>query len=152
MKGTLKNKEGKSVVEYVTHYKEVMEENNAKYSVEDSFITELPLHPDNHTDYVLDNNGYFNFYDGKEVEFEIIEKYVEPDDNIHCNRGADIKFAKLISKQEELPNESFNMLMKGSEQESWDEIETMLKSYISFSDLFEIMQEIKKKYNPPTKK
>lgn len=74
MKGTLKNKEGKWVVEYVTH-----------------------------SDYVLDNNGYFNFYNGKEVEFEIVDLYKEttydqPDKIIG-------KAAKLIYKQEELSNE-----------------------------------------------
>lgn len=59
---------------------------------------EYLLHPDDHIDYVLDNNGYFYFHDGKEVEFEVVNVYVEPSDSIHCNRGDDIPHAKLINQ------------------------------------------------------
>lgn len=73
--------------------------------------------------------------EGKEVEFEIKEVYVEPDESIHCNRGADVKYAKLIFPEKtwtwnDIINEYYN-----------DKVQTY-----TFADW------LKKHYNPPTKK
>lgn len=44
----------------------------------------------------LETDGTQTLFSGEEVEFEIISVYVEPDDSIHCNRGADVKYARII--------------------------------------------------------
>ena len=83
MKGILTKTEQGWVVKYLSEYKQSHSSvNEWRY---------IPLHTNDHRDYVLDNNGYFYFYDGKEVEFEIVKEYT---DN-HTNQVQ--SYAKLIN-------------------------------------------------------
>jgi len=77
MKGTLQKTEQGWVVNY-------------NYSVNKNDWETLPLHPNDHRDYVLDIKGYFHFYTGKEVEFEIVKEYTDS----HTNQVQ--SYAKLI--------------------------------------------------------
>jgi hypothetical protein len=53
-------------------------------------IGSLPIHPDTPREQLIDGN---------EIEYEIVKKYIEPDESIHCNRGSDVKFAKIINRK-----------------------------------------------------
>ena len=49
--------------------------------------------------YPINKNDYFNrttFYSNDEVDFEIIKKYIAPDNSIHCNRGVDVEYARIL--------------------------------------------------------
>jgi len=80
MKGKIVNKNEEWFIEYT-------------YSSQSS-------HGDLETDfYPIYPDDYFNrttFHSNEVVNFEIITKYVEPDESIHCNRGADVKFARIL--------------------------------------------------------
>lgn len=67
---------------------------------------ELMLHPDDVKNVNNINDNLYNL-NGKGIHFEIVTKYIEPDESIHCNRGVDKKFAKLIDskRKEEVLNE-----------------------------------------------
>ena len=58
---------------------------------------EVDLHPDDFENIQNFNDSVWDL-NGKEVFFEIVTKYIEPDDSIHCNRGVDKEFAKLIDE------------------------------------------------------
>lgn len=82
MKGTLKKKNDKWVVEY---WDKLLPPNEGR-----SVLCELPLHPD---EIITKNHTGYDYKNNTEVEFEIVNDYLEPQ--------GDILYAKLISKQED---------------------------------------------------
>lgn len=57
----------------------------------------LPVHPDclkeqTGTAFIWNDSVY---RDGDQVEFDVMNVYIEPDDRIHCNRGTDVVHAMI---------------------------------------------------------
>jgi hypothetical protein len=84
MKGTLVKTEQGWVVEH-----KVAEKTPIGYK---SWWGTFPLHPDDHRDYVIDNNGYFYFYDGKEVQFDFVTEWENGEVGVNG-----LTYAKLIN-------------------------------------------------------
>jgi len=86
--------------------------------VNDSFTCfEVDLHPDDIENIQRFNDAVWDL-NGKEVFFEIVTKYIEPDDSIHCNRGGDKEFAKLID--EERRKEALSEIIKQAQELGMD--------------------------------
>lgn len=124
MKGTLLNKEGKWFVKYLKENKLWGQKGTGVY-------VEIPLHLDSILqldDAMLYPDGYS---DEKEIEFEIVNGYEEPQ--------GDIQYAKLIQPKEE---------------SNWDDIFEEYWKYTSIHSEIPIKAKnwLKEHYHPPVKK
>lgn len=81
---------------------------------------ELPLHPDDVENVQRFNELVFNL-DKNEVFFDAVTKYIEPDESIHCNRGVDKKFAKLISWEERKKEKLAEIIKEAQEMGLYEE-------------------------------
>ena len=62
---------------------------------------EIPVYV---TDEIRENYDFMGMQE-RPVNFDLVTKYVEPEDSIHCNRGADVEFAILYYSSEEIKTE-----------------------------------------------
>ena len=98
MKGTLGTNE---VGGYVVNYHDENDHTQKK----------LPLHPgDVHK---ISSVGFI-LGDYVDIEFEKVLVYVEPPDNIHCNRGDDVMHARLVDKEKKLYRDIENAIIMWS--------------------------------------
>ena len=65
----------------------IIKQSGDKWNVELSTSNVIPL---------VEEDYQHIIHEGQQMEFEIITRYVEPDESIHCNRGADVKMAKIV--------------------------------------------------------
>ena len=147
-KGTLRKKNDKWIVEF---WDKVLPPNENR-----SILNELPLHPDE----IVTNppiNGSIKHVlvtgEAIEVEFEIVICQNEPE-LLKLGYIYGSLLAKLITKQEELPNKSFNELMKGKQEESsnWDEIFERHWEECEHNHMTNFQDWLKEHYLPPVKR
>ena len=147
MKGTLKNKEGKWVVEFLQKLTNV-----------DTWVKELPLHPDDAKQFETGFTDKFT----KEVEFEIVA-YGNPckyhKNLLDCKNppNCDCEFnyvAKLITKQGSFDEDGFAITRviddKQETTTSWDKIYENFKK--EWQDDVDLLHWLKENYHPPVKK
>lgn len=132
MKGTLKNKDSKWIVEFLQKLTNV-----------DTWVKELPLHPEDVKNLEIGFTDKFT----KEVEFEIVEKPINYKSPYNKNETFSKfqNFAKLITpKQEETTT-------------SWNEICNLYYNFreennISHNDVESFEYWLANNYHPPVKK
>lgn len=101
---------------------------------DDVEIIDYPLHPE---DVEKHCKGVVFFAD-VDIDFELVEVYVEPPDTIHCNRGSNVKYAKIST--------------------SWDNIfdDYQKENYPPFGgpfdDAYTLSEWLKKNFHPPKRK
>lgn len=132
-------------------------------------LDEYPLHPDDVKLILEEREDYPNIWVGSnEIEFEIVNVYVEPPETIHCNRGADVPHAKMIDEthyllstkanRKRLQSHSDQMIDRMNDDEEWDNIfhDYQMDNYPPFggpfTDAVSFEEWLKNKFHPPVRK